>query len=301
MKKALSTTASRRRHPVTTPGSLLQRLLSRLQEILTLAAKKFLQIDGVEWAGAFAFNAFYSLFPLIVLFVTIASFFIDRDRAGIEIISYVEKYVPISGAMQSTIFDTVAGVVNARGQAGAVAFILLVWVAIQCFTTLISATNRAWGTAAYSWWRLPMKSLLLFGIIAVAVLLGIAVPMLATMAMAWFIPVYDFRPWVYDLWSFFIPLLTVFSSLSLFYKVAPLRFTRFAEVWAGALFATVLLRAAENLFVIYLQEFATLNAVYGAFGGIMALLLWIYLSGCIFIFGACLCSARVETEISRDA
>jgi uncharacterized BrkB/YihY/UPF0761 family membrane protein len=46
--------------------------------------------------------------------------------------------------------------------------------------------------------------------------------------------------------------------------------------------------------VIYLKNFATLNAVYGAFGGTMALLLWIYLSGCIIIFGACLCAARAE-------
>jgi len=62
----------------------------------------------------------------------------------------------------------------------------------------------------------------------------------------------------------------------------------------AALCATVLLQAADSLFVIYLKYFATLNAVYGAFGGIMALLLWIYLSGCIFIFGACLCAAQAE-------
>lgn len=37
-----------------------------------------------------------------------------------------------------------------------------------------------------------------------------------------------------------------------------------------------------------------MNALYGAFGGIMALLLWIYLSGCVFIFGACLCAAQAE-------
>jgi Ca2+-transporting ATPase len=36
------------------------------------------------------------------------------------------------------------------------------------------------------------------------------------------------------------------------------------------------------------------NAIYGTFGGIMALLLWIYISGCIFIFGACLCAAQTE-------
>ena len=86
----------------------------------------------------------------------------------------------------------------------------------------------------------------------------------------------------------------VFLCLGLFYRIAPRRLTRFAEVWAGALCATVLLRAAENLFVIYLKDFATLNAVYGTLGGIMALLLWIDLSGCIFIFGACLCAANGE-------
>jgi uncharacterized BrkB/YihY/UPF0761 family membrane protein len=43
-----------------------------------------------------------------------------------------------------------------------------------------------------------------------------------------------------------------------------------------------------------------LNAIYGAFGGIMALLLWIYLSGCIFIFGACLCAAQAEALNTRN-
>jgi Ca2+-transporting ATPase len=58
------------------------------------------------------------------------------------------------------------------------------------------------------------------------------------------------------------------------------------------------LQAAESLFVIYLKDFATLNAVYGGLGGIMALLLWIYLSGCILIFGTCLCAAQAEGRAS---
>jgi len=90
----------------------------------------------------------------------------------------------------------------------------------------------------------------------------------------------------------------VFLSLSLFYRLAPRRPTRFAEVWVAALCATALMQAVESLFVIYLKNFATLNVIYGAFGGIMALLLWIYLCGCIFIFGACLCAAQAE-DIQR--
>ena len=135
---------------------------------------------------------------------------------------------------------------------------------------------------------------MLLGITAGAVLLGMAVPVLMRMANGWLFPVHDVRSWVYGLGSFLIPLLVVFFSLSLFYRLAPRRPTRFAEVWAAALCATVLLRAGESLFVIYLKEFATSNAVYGAFGGMLALLLWIYLSGCVFIFGACLCAGQAE-------
>jgi Ca2+-transporting ATPase len=145
-----------------------------------------------------------------------------------------------------------------------------------------------------NWWRLPLKSLALLGIMIGAVFVGIAMPMLARMAQNWFFSLQEFRS-SYSLWNFLIPLFVVFLSLSLFYKLAPRRLTRFSEVWAAALCATVLLRTGESLFVVYLERFATLNAVYGAFGGIMALLLWIYLSGCIFIFGACLCAAQAET------
>jgi uncharacterized BrkB/YihY/UPF0761 family membrane protein len=55
-------------------------------------------------------------------------------------------------------------------------------------------------------------------------------------------------------------------------------------------------QAAEALFVLYLENFATLNAVYGAFGAIMALLLWTHISGAIFVFGACVCAAQAESS-----
>jgi len=272
----------------------LDQKTRRVWTILYIAVKNFLRIDGAHWAGAFAFNVFFSLFPLIVLFVTIVSAFIDRDRAVKEVIAYMQSYVPISGEMQNHIFNTIAGVVKARGQAGAVAVLILGWAALQCFITLICATNRAWGAEVYNWWRLPLKSLVLLGITAGAVLLGMAAPVLMRMAKVWLFTVHDVRSWVGALGSFFIPLLVVFLSLSLFYRLAPHRPTQFALVWASALCATVLLKAAESLFVIYIKNFATLNAFYGAFGGIMALLLWIYLSGCSFIFGACLCAAQAE-------
>jgi len=268
--------------------------IRKVPAILGLAVKKFLLIDGTQWAGAFAFNAFFSLFPLMILLVTFVSSFVDRNIAAAEVIAYIESYVPITGEMQNYIFTAISGVINSREKATTIASLVLVWTAIQCFTTLIVATNRAWGSEVYNWWRLPLKSLTLFGTTAGAVLFGMAVPVLIRMTRGWLFPMHDFRSWVYDLGSFVIPLVVVFFGLCLFYRFTPSRPTRFAEVWAAALCATVLLRMGESLFVIYLQDFATLNAVYGAFGGIMALLLWIYVSGSVFIYGACLCAGQAE-------
>ncbi len=199
--------------PVSEPGRLGQKT-RRIWDIVWLAVKNFLRIDGAQWAGAFAFNAFFSLFPLCVLFLTIASVFIDRDRAGKEIIGFMESYVPMSDTLQSDISDTIDGVVNARGKAGVVSFLILVWAGIQCFTTLICATNLAWGTAVSNWWRLPLKSLVLLGIMAGTVLLGMAVPVLIRLTKGWLFAESDFNPWVYALGSFVIPLLVVFFTLS---------------------------------------------------------------------------------------
>lgn len=275
-----------------------QRILSAWT-ILHLAARKFLVIEGMQRAEAFAFNAFFSLFPLIILLVAFASRLTGLNSPATTVIVYIESYIPLGSEMQSYIFNTIAGVMKTRGKASVVAFFILVWVTIQCFTTLIHATNRAWGIEAQNWWRLPLKSLLLLGITAGAVFFGIALPMLAQVVKETFPEVNAFSYWAYALGSFLISLLVLFVSLGMFYKLAPRRRTHFAEVWVAALYATLLLKAAESLFVNYLKNFSTINAIYGAFGGIMALLLWIFLSGCIFIFGACLCAVQAEARLSQ--
>ena len=91
---------------------------------LTLAVKGFLKIDGPQRAGAIAFYAFFALFPLIILLVTFGSVLIDKGDAEQKVIAYVESYIPLSESMQSYIFDTVSGVMEARGEAGVVATLM---------------------------------------------------------------------------------------------------------------------------------------------------------------------------------
>lgn len=268
----------------------------RLRRTARLAFVKFLEIDGTQRAAAFAYHAFFSLFPLIILFVTLGSVFFDREAATNKVIGYVEKYVPLQPKMEQQVFDTIAGVIEARGQVGAVATIVLLWGSLQFFKSLVRATSRAWGTEMHNWWQMPLKSLALLVVLASALLLGIGVPVAANLAEKWLPSLHGVVGVLTSTAIAAVPMLLVFYGLALFYRLAPRRDTTFSEVWLAAAIATVLLRVVETLFSLYLRNFGNFNLVYGTFGGIMAFMLWIYLSGSIVVLGACIAAAQAEVR-----
>jgi YihY family inner membrane protein len=136
-----------------------------------------------------------------------------------------------------------------------------------------------------------MKNLMMIGILFSATLLGVVVPLI-------FNGLKPFMKWdVNDLAAgitVLLPALVLFYGAIMFYKFAPRKPPPFREVWPAAVLVTVFLRFGQNLFEWYLSKFANFNAVYGAFGTIMALLLWIYWSGVVIILGGCLSATARE-------
>ena len=257
-----------------------------------------MEIDGAQRAAAFAYYAFFSLFPLLLLFVTIGSLFFDRERAIQNVIDYTRTYFPLEPGMEQGVFDTIVGVIESRGNVGAAATIGLLWGSLQLFKALVRATSRAWRSDMHNWWQMPLKALSLLGVLASALILGLVVPVGAKLAQDWLPPMYGLVSWLTSLAIAIVPTLVLFYGLTLFYRLAPRRTTRFSEVWFAAAVAAISLRALEWMFFFYLTNFGRFNVVYGTFGGIMALLMWIYLSGCIVVYGACLCAAWCEVRDS---
>jgi YihY family inner membrane protein len=259
--------------------------------ILKLATKSFFLIDGGQRSAAFAFYAFFSLFPMIVIFVTIGSAFFDPDKASQSLFAYLGNYVPLSEDMKNHLFKAIYGVIKSHKHVGVIAFLGLVWGASRFLASLVQTINIAWGDRMYDWWKLPLKSLTLLGLLFNAVFLGIIVPILARITKEWIFPSSEFFSWAYSLFVFFIPSLILFFSLMMFYKLAPLRKVRLRDTWLASLLVSLMFLGAQSVFVFFMGNFSSVNVVYGTFAEIIAFLLWIYLSGYIFIFGACLCSA----------
>ena len=287
-------------------GSTLARQVRRVGAIAWRAAQKFDETDGEQRAASFAYYAFFSMFPLILLLITIGTSFLGpKADAASKIIAYVSTKIPLEEQDMTTVINTINGVVQSRKSAGFIAFGVLAWTSLRFFQALVRGVNRAWGTKEYSWWRLPIKNLGMLGILASVLFLGILAPVVLKQIEDFYWSHsrqvgldFNFLWYVFEFAKLLLPLVILFVGMSLFFKFAPRRKTLIVEVWSAALFVTVALEILQRLFVLYTRNIGNFNALYGTFGSVVALLLWIYLSGSIIILGACISAARYEIDMS---
>jgi membrane protein len=280
------------------------RFFKAAGQVIWRALIKYDETDGEQRAASFAYYAFFALFPLVVLLITVFTTFLgNRDVATMRITTAVTDYLP-DKEFSKQIIRTIQGVVQSRGSAGLIAFAVLAWSALRFFQALVRGVNRAWGTHEYSWWRLPIKNLAMTAILASAMLLGILVPTIVNNVEAlywkhsWEFGL-DFM-WVKGLFAgvrYFIPPLIVFYGFAMFYKFAPRRKTTFREIWIAAVFVTIGLDFLKQGFILYMTNIGNFNALYGTLGSIVALLMWIYLSGSLIILGGCLSAAQYEIHM----
>lgn len=257
---------------------------------------RWAEVDGDQRAAAFAYYLLLSLLPLTLLIVAAASRFVEREVATQAVVKWLNQYTPLTGEQERGAVATIRDWLNARGRISLVALPMLLWGAQKYLRALIRTTNRVWHSPTYNWWRLPLKSLGLLGITASAVLIGIFLPTAAGLAGRWLATHLGFPGWAFALMFHLLPGLVLFYGVIMIYRLAPSRPTRFSEVWLGALAATVLIWLGERLFLLYAANFAQFDVLYGALGGIVAFLLWLYLSSGVGVLGICFCAAWAEVR-----
>jgi len=252
------------------------------------AFQKYGEINGEQCAASFAYYAFFSLFPLIVLLVAIGIFFIpDRKAAAAQVVRQIQQFVPLQTRDKAMLLETIHRVIKHGLEAGILGILTLTWSSLRFFQALVIGVNRAWGFKDYSWWRLPLKNLMMIGILLSVLLLGIVVPLVFDRIKTFYL--FDLS-FLIELTSKIVPVAVLFYGLLMFYKFAPSKPARVSEVWLAALLVTLFLKFGQGLFGWYLSAFAKFDALYGVFGAIMALLFWIYFSGSVILFGACIAS-----------
>jgi membrane protein len=96
-------------------------------------------------------------------------------------------------------------------------------------------------------------------------------------------------------------LLVLLIGLAALYRYGPYRRTaRWQWVSIGSVFAAVTWIGASYLFSWYLASFANYNATYGSLGAVVGLMVWLWISTIVVLFGAEL-NAEIEHQTARDS
>ncbi len=84
-----------------------------------------------------------------------------------------------------------------------------------------------------------------------------------------------------------LALLGVMTIYAVLYYAAPnVEIPRFRWITPGAIFGVVVTIVASGLFFFYVSNFSSYSATYGAFAGAVILLIWLWLTNVVLLFGA---------------
>ncbi|MEX1118365.1 MAG: YihY/virulence factor BrkB family protein [Terrimicrobiaceae bacterium] len=284
----------------------LLRVLNASWQVTAKTFRIYGEIDGEQRAASFAYYVLFSLFPMLTLILTVGSLFFD----GSEIVRAVDGVIPLESSQRNALWEMVMALEASRGGVGLASAAILLWCSLRFFQALVRGVNRAWHTVEIPWWQMPIKNLAMLGIISSALFAGILIPAIlqgvgqvlryAGEFLKWHFPLADFHlaALILDASRYILGGAVLFYSFTLLYKLAPRRKVYFRQVWLAAVLVTVALQACQIVFVNIFPKFVNYG-LYGAVGGMMLVLMWVYFSGIIIMLGGCLCAALDEVSGPR--
>jgi membrane protein len=234
-------------------------------------------------AAAMTYYGVFSLFPLLLLFTSLAGLALQSNEAARQqILGVVTGLLPQG---QDQLRKVIGDVIEAKGAAAGIGTLALLWGALGWFQVIDTNINEVWGVSKP---RSFVKGKL-FALAMVASIGGVALASFAaTAAVKLCVEITGGIPGSVVLWQAAISLLSVLTIAAAFYvlyRYAPQRRIEFADVWPAALATAVLWEATRRALAFYLEKNDMISG-YGPIGAAMALLFWIYVASIIILVGA---------------
>jgi membrane protein len=261
-------------------------------ELLKLTFTEWMNDDTFEWSAALAFYTIFSIAPVLLIAVGVASFFLAPETATTRIVDEMQKLVGAQGA------NAVRQVIeSSRGfgkglWAVSVGIVTLIMGATAVFGELQSALNQIWDVKAK-----PDRGVIMSLIVdrlrsfSIAVCVGFLL-LVSLVISAVITGLQNYMnnwlpgvPWVWQTANVVASFFVVAALFAMIYKFLPDVVISWRDVWVGAAVTALLFSAGKYLIGIYLGRTATASA-FGAAGSLVVLLFWVYYSAQISFLGA---------------
>lgn len=256
--------------------------------VVLLAIRNYVMHQSANQAGSLAFSAVLAMFPLLILVSAAAGFFGQPGDAA-ALADRVMGYAPqvVRDAMQPVIKQVLAQRNQALLTIGVLATL---WTASSGMQAVRSALNRAYGIErGLPFWKARIKVTLFTVIVGAGILAAFSSVIIAP--YVWRLVEANVRSGQDVLWlrnsvrygSAFVALTVLYALL---YGWLPDIRQRLATMLPGAAVGAALWVAAAATLSYTLQSVGNLALLYGSFAGVVATLVFLYVSATTLIFGA---------------
>jgi membrane protein len=263
---------------------------SHKQKILTRSFMSFMDNDLTTAAAAISYFSMLTLFPTLLLLLTIGNHLFGPETVEKYVIGQVLAFLP--GA-QTFVRKNLESISEISTSVIVSCIIVMLWAASWMFMVIEKALNRVWGTYPRSFlhgrvWNIAVMSLVWALLAASAVFTAFVTGVQAASSKIHL----RLGPWLTALtgyaWQTIFIIASIAVTILLFtvlYKLLPNTHVPFMEALTGAVLAGMLWEGAKFGFAFLLPYFHY-DLLYGSIGAGVALLSWVYLSSVIMMFGA---------------
>ncbi len=258
---------------------------------LKRTATEFREDNLTDWAAALTYYGLLSLFPALIATVSLIGLFGDPKTTTSSLTEIITEIGPQSAA--ETFSGPIESIVSNQSAAG-FAFVLglavALWSASGYVGAFIRASNVIYETPeGRPFWKLrPLQLAVTLAMVVLMVLLALGLVLTGPVveAVAGPIGVSDVAVSVWDIakWPVMIAIFILMVDL-LYYASPNAKLRGFRWVTPGSLVAIVIWAIASAAFAFYVANFGSYDKVYGTLGGLVALLVWLWISNLAILFG----------------
>lgn len=274
----------------------VRRIAKKIILILRAAGTSFQREGSARGAAGMAYYTLFSFFPLLIVLVTVFSYFVDSSEASLRVTQLVISVIPVSGEF---VIRNIGRIVAYRNSVGLVGLLVFIWSGSNAFSMMVHHITSAWPKDE----RRSFFEKRLFGLaMVILIILVLFVLMLSSTLLNALLRYKDtvpglellFNSWLWHFgtkalyWA--VPFLFFYSL----YRIIPMGRVPIKAAGFSALIITIAWRLASSGFQWYLASgLARYEVIFGSLSAIILVLLWIYISSLILFFGAHICAAAM--------
>jgi len=269
-----------------------KKFFTQWPKVLMTAFKAFGEDKGMKLSASLAYYTIFSIGPLLLLLMSLASIFYGQEAVEGKIFSELKDFIGANGAAQVQEIIKNIKIAGGTNFALVVSIITLIVGATTLFIEIQDSINMIWqvkpkpkrGWVAFLKNRLISSSLIIslgFLLIVSLVVNSIIQALMDKLAVHFS----SLTGIMIIVLNFIITFLVITVLFAIIFRFLPDAKIKWKHVRAGAIFTALLFMLGRYAIGLYIQYSAT-ESTYGAAGSLIIILLWVYYSAVILYMGA---------------